>query len=293
MNPAPLPGYALVTPARNERENLERLAATVIGQTLRPLAWVLVDDGSTDGTDKLARGLARAHDWIHVLDSGGGAGALADGRREGRAFDAFRRGVSALPFPTEVVVKVDADTSYQPDYFERLVGRFREAPDLGIAGGACYELEHGEWCRQRVVATHPRGASRAYRWECVEDIMTLEAKMGWDGLDEARAQLRGLRSQTFVDLPFRHHRPTGGRERGRLRHQAAQGRASWYMGYRPSYLLLRLAYRVPRDPAALGMAWGYFSAAASRAERCPDEAVLRRVRDGQRLRAVVARGAPP
>ena len=70
--------------------------------------------------------------------------------------------------------------------------------------------------------------------------------MGWDGLDELRAQLRGMRTQTFTDLPFRHHRPEGGRELSSLHQGEALGRASWYMGYRPTYLAMRALYRAPQ-----------------------------------------------
>jgi glycosyltransferase involved in cell wall biosynthesis len=286
-------GYALVTPARNERANLERLAGCVVAQSERPVAWVIVDDGSDDGSGELLAGLADRHDWIHVLDTGGPAEAIQDGRRRGRALDAFRHGVSALGEPVEVVVKVDADTSFDADYFEALARRFREQPDLGIAGGACYELEGGAWRRQRVASTHPRGASRAYRWACLEEVMTLDSRMGWDGLDEVKVRMQGYRSQTFLDLGFRHHRATGGRERSRLSHNAAQGSAAWYMGYRPSYLLLRTVYRLTREPSAVGMAWGYLSSAARREARCPERAIVRRLRDEQRLRVVLRNGAPP
>ena len=102
--------------------------------------------------------------------------------------------------------------------------------------------------------------------------------MGWDGLDEIRVQLRGMRTQTFVDLPFRHHRPEGGRELTSLHHGEALGRASWYMGYRPTYLALRALYRARREPAALAMLWGYAAAAARRAPRCPDERRARAAR---------------
>jgi glycosyltransferase involved in cell wall biosynthesis len=285
--------YALVTPARNERENLERLAAAVLAQRLEPSCWVIVDDASDDGTTDLALELEAQTPWIVAVTARQGDGTLDAGRRHGRALDAFRAGVRALPGAFDVVVKVDADTSFEPDYFDRLVARFEQDPELGIAGGACYELEEGEWVRQRVIATHPRGASRAYRWPCVEDVMTLESRMGWDGLDEVKARMRGYRSETVLDLPFRHHRATGGREKHPLRHQAAQGEASWYMGYRPSYLVLRVLYRSVRDPAAVGMLWGYARAAATRAERCPDRQVVRRLRDEQRLRRVVREGAPP
>lgn len=116
--------------------------------------------------------------------------------------------------------------------------------------------------------------------------------MGWDGLDEIRVQLRGLRTQAFVDLPFRHNRPEGGRELTSLHQGEALGRASWYMGYRPSYLALRAVYRSLREPAALAMLWGYGAAAARRAPRCPDPDVVQVLRDRQRLRVTLRRGAP-
>jgi glycosyltransferase involved in cell wall biosynthesis len=286
-------GYALVTPARNERANLERLAACVVAQRLTPAEWVIVDDGSDDGTEQLLAELAARHDWVRVVATGRDVDGIEQGRRRGRALDAFRRGVAALDGPVEVVVKVDADTSFEPDYFPELHARFRARPDLGIAGGACYELEDGDWRRRRVAGSHPRGASRAYRWACLEQVMTLDSKMGWDGLDEVKVRMQGYRSQIFLDLGFRHHRATGGRDRSRLSHNEAQGAAAWYMGYRPTYLLLRTLYRAATDPSAIGMAWGYFAAAARREARCPDRAVVGHLRDEQRLRRVLRTGAPP
>jgi glycosyltransferase involved in cell wall biosynthesis len=287
------PGYALITPARNERANLERLAGCVLAQELEPVAWIIVDDASDDGTGELARDLAAAYPWIRVVATDRSGDALAAGRRQGRALDSFRRGLEALPGAVEVVVKVDADTSFDPGYFRSIVERFAAEPDLGIAGGACYEEEDGEWVRQKVIATHPRGASRAYRWPLIADVMALESRMGWDGLDEVKARMRGYRSAVLLDLAFHHHRPTGARERDRVRHFAAQGRAAWYMGYRPSYLLLRTAYRTPREPAAVGMLWGFAAAALAREPRCPEPDVIRHLREEQRVRAVLRMGAPP
>jgi glycosyltransferase involved in cell wall biosynthesis len=285
--------YAVVTPARNERANLERLAAAMIAQERAPLAWMIVDDGSDDGTGELAAALAADHPWIHVGGTAGGDGTVRDGRRRGRALDSFRAGVRQLPVDADIVVKVDADTSFAPDYFPRLADHFARHPDLGIAGGACYELEDGRWVRQKVIATHPRGASRAYRRECLPDVMALESRMGWDGLDEVKARMRGFRSETVLELPFYHHRPTGAREKGRLSHFAAQGRAAWYMGYRPSYLVLRTLYRIPREPAAIGMVWGYLRDGVGRVERYPEADVVRHLRSEQRLVAVLGRGANP
>ena len=285
--------YALVTPARDERDNLPRLAASVLGQTVRPQAWVVVDDHSRDGSLELVQGLAAEHPLVRARAwDGPGGGALSEGRREGRDLHAFRFGIGCLDAPVDVVVKVDADTSFDPDYFERLLAHFATDARLGIAGGACLELEDGAWVRRSTTATHPRGASRAYRWACVEDLMALEPRMGWDGLDEVKVALRGFRTRQFADLAFRHHRAEGGRERHRLRARALSGRASWYMGYRPSYLVLRALHRARTDPAALAMVWGYAAEAVRRSPRCADPAVVAAVQERQALTSLLRHGLP-
>ncbi len=283
--------YALVTPARNELANLPRLAESILAQQLTPERWVIVDDHSDDGSLEWAREFAAGNPGVDVAAwDGPGGGELAAGRREGRDLHAFRFGIGRLAEPVDVVVKVDADTSFDPEYFARLIAHFEADPRLGIAGGACLEWENGAWVVRRTDETHPRGASRAYRWECIPDLMALEPRMGWDGLDEVKVGLRGYRTRQFRDVEFRHHRAEGGRERGRLHARSVSGRASWYMGYRPSYLLLRALYQARRDPAALAMLWGYAAEGASGASRCPDGELIAALRERQRLGVVVRRG---
>jgi glycosyltransferase involved in cell wall biosynthesis len=280
--------YAIVTPARNECDNLKRLAASIVAQDHRPTWWMIVDDGSDDGMDVVAAELAERHAWIHVVGTGQDAGGLALGRRQGRDLLAFRRGLEALPAPVDVFVKVDADTSFEGDYFARLLERFAEQPKLGIAGGTCYELTDGQWERIKVAGSHPRGASRAYRWALLDAVFELEPELGWDGVDEVMAELRGYSTAGFTDFGFRHHRKVGERD-GRLRAGAALGRQAWYMGYRPSYLLLRAVYRARENAASLAMVGGYAWAAASGAPQCPHPEVTDRIREGQRLRIVARR----
>ena len=83
-----------------------------------------------------------------------------------------------------MVVKVDADIDFEPDFFERLIGRFEADARLGIASGTCYERENGEWVRRTKADTTVWGATRAYRADCLADLEALEPCMGWDGLDE-------------------------------------------------------------------------------------------------------------
>ena len=235
--------YAVVTPARNEAENLERLAVALAAQTRTPSVWVVVDDGSTDDTGHLLGELADRHDWIQpVTPTASARDELAQGRARRARPRKLPHRRACVRGRVDVVIKVDADVDFDAGYCEQLVDRFAADSDLGIASGTCYEREgDGGWVRRTKANTTVWGASRAYRWDCLPDVMGLEPRMGWDGLDELSVQLRGLRTETFVDLPFRHHRPEGGREHSGLHHGEALGRASWYMGYRPSYLAMRAA----------------------------------------------------
>jgi biofilm PGA synthesis N-glycosyltransferase PgaC len=286
--------YAIVTPARNEEDNLQRLGAAMVAQTHRPVVWRIVDDGSVDGTAGVLAALSAEHPWIDHLErpAADREESLADGRRKARDLDAFLLGAAPLRDEVDVIVKVDADISFAPDYFEELIGRFEADDKLGIASGTCYEQQDGEWLRRTKAASTVWGASRAYRSDCLADLMALEPCMGWDGLDEISVQLRGLRTQTFVELGFRHHRPEGGRELSSLHQGEALGRAAWYMGYRPTYLTLRAIYRARQEPAAIGMLWGYFAAARRRDPQCPNPRLVQAVRDRQRLADTFRRGAP-
>jgi glycosyltransferase involved in cell wall biosynthesis len=284
--------YALVTPARDELENLRRLASCVLEQTITPQAWIIVDDGSIDGTPEFGTKLAERHPWIEIVASPGAvthAGTPEVGRREGRDIIAFNSGVAVLDRTPEFLVKLDADVSFDRDYFERLLAEFDRDPQLGISGGECYELEGGEWRLQHVTGQHVRGATRTYRWPCWEDVRPLEERLGWDGIDELKAEELGWRAASIAELGFKHHRPLGERDGLAFDKWARMGEAAHYMGYRFPYLVLRSLHRTRRDVGAVGMVWGFVRAAAKREAQYPDVAVRRRLRERQSLRRLPAR----
>lgn len=277
--------YAVVTPARNETENLRRLAGCLLEQTARPHAWVIVDHGSTDGTPSVAAELARGAPWTSVLTLPGERTPT----RGGPVARAFVAGVNTLAHTPDVVVKVDADISFGPDYFEGLLAEFEAESRLGIAGGTCYEFEDGAWRPRHVTGGRVRGASRAYRWACLQDVLPLEDRPGWDGIDELKAVARGWRTASFAALRFDHHRKLGRRDQSRRQRLFEVGRASWYVGYRPSYLMLRALYKAKREPAALAMIAGYAAAAFRREPRCPDMLARAYLRGEQSFRALPLR----
>jgi glycosyltransferase involved in cell wall biosynthesis len=277
--------YAVITPARNEAHNLRRLAGCLAAQTIRPERWVIVDDGSTDGTDVAARELAREHEWVDAVVLAPDRSTLAAGRRAGRDVRAFNAGLAELDRVPEFVVKLDADVSFAARYFENLLGEFERDERLGIAGGLCYEPEQDRWEPRHVTEGHVRGATRMWRRACLEDVLPLELRLGWDGVDELKARARGWRTRTLGHLAFYHHRPVAARDGSRWRKWALDdGATTHYLGYRFSYVVLRALHHARREPAALAMVWGYLAAAIRREPQCDDPGARAVVRRDQRAR---------
>ena len=236
--------YAVVTPARNEAENLRRLAAALAAQTVPP------QSGSSSTT---ARPTGRSSS--PASSPSGTTGSASCRSRERRRPNAARRssgrsrrGSRRCRDPPDVVVKVDADISFEPDYFERLLARFAADPALGIASGSAFELER-RVARRHVTGTTVWGASRAYRWDCLQDVLPLEERMAWDGVDEFKANARGWHTTTFEDLPFRHHRPEG--ERDGAPGGRARTRAGGPLPRLPA-LVSRPAFALAGSPRARG-----------------------------------------
>ncbi len=279
--------YAIVTPVRDEAANLERIASCVASQTVRPVVWVLVENGSTDETPDLAARLADEHAWVRVLR----AGPVEAEERGAPIVHAFHLGLASLRPHPEIVVQLDADLSFPPDYFERLLRALGEDRRLGIVSGTCYEQHGGEWREQHVTAASVWGAARAYRGECLERVLPLEPRTGWDAVDVAEANALGWETRILRELPFYHHRREASRERSRWSAWAAQGRVSHFLGYRPSYLLLRALFRAFRDPVALALVAGYADEALRRQPQCAKPGVRTWVREQQRLRALARRAA--
>ena len=185
--------YVIITPARDEEQHIEATIESVIGQTLRPAEWVIVDDGSTDRTSEILDQYAAQFPWIRLVHrpnrgfrkSGGGV------------VEAFYEGYDSLQCDAwDFIVKLDGDLSFSPDYFQRCFEHFREQPRLGIGGGDIYHDLDGELRLEANPKFHIRGATKIYRRPCWEDIGGLWPGPGWDTIDEVKGILVSMIAPT-------------------------------------------------------------------------------------------------
>jgi glycosyltransferase involved in cell wall biosynthesis len=277
--------YSLVTPTRDEADNLSRLAESVAAQSVLPRSWIIVDNGSTDPTPALIEKLEARYSWIRSATSP----PTADPEPGAPVVRALHAGLAELDGDDVVVVKLDADVSFAPDYFERLLQEFEADPALGIAGGECLELDDGEWHAVHVTSSHVRGAVRAYRRDCLDVVLPLVEGLGWDTVDELQASVHGWRVAVVPGLQFRHHRALGARDGFPWSRAVRQGAAAHYLGYRFWYLAARSLFRARKGPTALGMLWGYAGSAIARRPVHPDEAVRAELRRRQAFVALPTR----
>lgn len=269
-----------ITPARDEVGNLPRLARSLAAQTLPPARWIVVDNGSGDGTQDLVRGLAAGDPRVELL-SIPPAPSFARGAPSARALNAGIRAIDPAT-PPDIVLNLDADVWLPPDYLARLAAAFAADERLGIAGGSCYEMTDGRWRQRHVTGDTVWGAARAFRWECLREVGPVEERFSWDSLSQLRANALGWRTRTLLDLPFQHHRPEGARDGDRHRARVNEGYSAHYMWYRPWYLGLRAGMHLVRgDLGAPGLVVGYTRAAVARAPRSPDPLLREFVRRNQ------------
>jgi UDP-N-acetylglucosamine transferase subunit ALG13 len=270
----------MITATRDEERDLPRLLLSVATQTRRPHRWVIVDTGSTDDTLRIVQSFAAAHPWVTV--------EVMDGpikpTRGAIEVDALMRGIGALGAGYDVIVKVDADVSFATQHLEVLVGAFERSPELGMASGTRVEWHRGRWRTQGSTATSVEAQARAYRWACLQDVLPLERRMGWDVIDESIAVASGWQTERLNHTEFMHHRPMGSRDQGSLTHWAKQGEVAHYTGYRPTYLFARTMRRACTDPRAVAMLLTYASLHLRRADMCSNLEALAVRRDQQRLR---------
>jgi poly-beta-1,6-N-acetyl-D-glucosamine synthase len=266
----------IVSPVRNEAAHIERVVRSVAAQELPPARWIVIDDGSDDGTLELLRALEPDVAFLTVAEAPKrDAAPVRDRLARAAAPRTFNAGLALAGDISGYthVMKLDGDIELAPAYLRTLMERFAADPALGLAGGVLDEpLAGGGFRRLRIARNHVHGALKCYSLACFQSIGGVQERLGWDTIDETYARMRGYGTVTFTDLVSIHHRPIGSAD-GTVRGHARHGECAYIAHQTPSWVTLRAFKVARRRPAALsGLAFlfGYARAAARRVERVPD-----------------------
>jgi glycosyltransferase involved in cell wall biosynthesis len=265
--------YAIISPVRNESLHIEKTILAVISQTIQPEKWIIVNDGSTDNTSDIVRKYSLIHKWIHLIDKEN-RGYAEPGRG---VMEAFYHGYNNINIDDyDYIVKLDGDLDFQANYFESIFHEFGKNNKLGIASGVCFISRKGKMERENHPEFHVRGASKVYKVACWKDIGGLIEHRGWDIIDEMKAQSLGWETKSFQNLHIIHYKPTG-YNTGSYKWTIILGKANYYCGYHPLFVVakcIKRMFKIPYIIGGLGILYGYFNDYIKNSEQVNDRDVI-------------------
>lgn len=198
--------FYIVIPAHNEEAFISKTLESLAKQTLLPKKLVVVNDNSTDNTEAVVDGFSKMRPWISQVIS-----KSSDQHLPGsKIINAFYKGFETLDDNYDVICKFDADLIFPDNYLETLANHYSKNPKLGMASGFCYIEKDNQWILENLTnKDHIRGALKAYRKTCFNQIGQLKPSMGWDTVDELLAKFHGWDILTDESLHVKHLKPTG------------------------------------------------------------------------------------
>lgn len=218
--------YYIIIPTYNEEKFISLTLQSIVEQTVLPSKVVVVNDGSTDKTAEIIQSFVEKHAFISLINKNSEAIHLPGSK----VIQAFNRGLETVDDNYDFIVKADADLIFPPNYFETIINHFQTDSTIGMVGGFAYIEKNNQWILENLTdKDHIRGAFKAYRKACFEEIGGLKPAMGWDTVDELLCKFYNWKVVTDESLQVKHLKPTGANYNQAARFK--QGEAFYSLGY--------------------------------------------------------------
>lgn len=253
--------YYIVIPSYNEEALIGLTLQSLISQTVLPSKIVVVNDNSTDRTADVVLEFAKNNPYISLVNKSSENIHLPGSK----VIQAFEKGFETLDDNYDLIVKIDADLIFPPNYFETIIKHFKSDERIGMVGGFCYIEKNGEWILENLTdKDHIRGALKAYRKETFKQIGGLKPAMGWDTVDELLCKFYNWKVVTDESLHVKHLKPTGASYNKAARYK--QGEAFYSLGY--GFIItaissLKLAMRKGKPLLFIDYIMGFWKAKSS------------------------------
>lgn len=270
--------YIVVTPCKNEGKNLPDLIESVIAQTMKPVVWLIVDDGSTDDTPRITREAAEKYRWIHVL-------RLGEGQRDLGLHYAtvVKTGFDhTISFCEENGVEynymgiLDGDLILPPTFYENLMGEFEKDPELGVASGGTKHIIGDRVKYAKGSHSEPSGGHMLIQRKCFEECGGVLVSYAPDSVIKAKARIRGWKTRRFEENLATEIRDVNAAE-GYWKGFVHKGETYYYLSHNPLHVAAKLIKCSFRGPYYAGIAYlvGYLGSLVRRKERINDPEMKR------------------
>jgi len=261
---------AIVTPLRNEEKNINRLFDAVSKQTIKIFSWIILENGSTDGSKKMLKNRAcpKNVEHLEILNLTENSINYELGLNYAIIINYGFNFLKEKDYYKQLdfVGILDSDIFLQEEYYEKLLLTFKNDDKLGISSGVIVNLDGTV---EKTGNNWVRGGCRLWRKKCFDQVDYIVGPSA-DALSTAKALCNDWLSYPEM-YAIAYSRPVGSRVNYRY-----YGEASYFRGCNPIYIFVKSVYQLfkLKFEAAQGLFFGYFSAFFKNKKRVSDKQVL-------------------
>lgn len=214
--------FAIVT-CRNSENEIENAIISLLKQTITPKYIIVVDDGSTDNTNRILQRLKSSNNRVYLIsnpDLGYDIGRVVKNWNSAIGL-ARKQGLEKTDYH---MISTD-DTHYEASYAEKIMQKMDSDEKIAISSGNFDDNSYST----------PHGAGRFVRNSFFEEFLDLyPEKMGYESVILQISLYNGFKNVVNDNARFSHTRPLGANH-----HFYEFGASMRTLGYDPLFVLGR------------------------------------------------------
>ncbi len=231
--------YVLITPLKNEEITIKQVIDSVKRQSIRPSLWIIVNDGSTDNSQKILDIETKNEDWIYVINKEINSSynwlAISSVLNEGmKKLETLL--VSRKIGEVKYLGILDSDITVEMSYFEKLISELKKNENIGVISGDILIKKENVWISE-YNSKEPRGGARLYLFDAIQDIGGIPKTPNWDRISDLKINNLGYITTALTSAKAYQHRESFGKE-NQLKGYFKHGRSKYILCNNPIHVLL-------------------------------------------------------